>query len=94
MVSTDDTRSLFGNNVVSFLREHGFDGLDLDWDHPATTDSSSADREKFVKLVSELQESFKTEAEVTSREKLVLTAAVPAPLLIHDPTSYVQKLAS
>ncbi|CAL4121792.1 unnamed protein product, partial [Meganyctiphanes norvegica] len=66
-ISADDTlRGNFVNSVVPFLREHNFDGLDMDWEFPA----GEADKANFVMLLSEL-------ATVLHGEGLLLTAAVP-----------------
>ncbi|CAL4063254.1 unnamed protein product [Meganyctiphanes norvegica] len=65
-VSADDTlRGNFVASVVPFLREHHFDGLDMNWEFP----SGEADKANFVMLLSEL-------ATVLHGEGLLLTAAV------------------
>ena len=38
MASTSQTRSRFVASVVEFLGEHGFDGLDVDWEYPGARD--------------------------------------------------------
>jgi len=31
-------RNKFANNLVHFILEHGFDGVDLDWEYPGAPD--------------------------------------------------------
>ena len=64
----------FVYDAIGFLRENGFDGLDIDWEYPRGPD----DRASFVSLIKELRLAFEGEAESSDNEKLLLTAAVPA----------------
>lgn len=64
----------FVYDAITFLREHGFDGLDIDWEYPRGPD----DRASFVSLIRELRLAIEGEAESSDNEKLLLTAAVPA----------------
>ncbi|CAK1551327.1 unnamed protein product [Leptosia nina] len=86
MVASKERRKEFVRNVIKFLRQNHFDGLDLDWEYPAFRDGGKPkDREYYAKLVKELREEFERESEKTGKPRLLLTMAVPAGI------EYIQK---
>ncbi|XP_023333989.1 probable chitinase 10 [Eurytemora carolleeae] len=72
VAKTRFTRQIFVFSAVKFLREHNFDGLDMDWEYP-----KSSDKDNFSALLKELSEAFTYEAEESGKERLLLSAAVP-----------------
>ncbi|XP_050684212.1 mucin-5AC [Leptidea sinapis] len=79
MVAAKERRKEFVKNVIKFLRQNHFDGLDLDWEYPAFRDGGKPkDRENYAKLVKELRDEFDRESEKTGKPRLLLTMAVPA----------------
>ena len=38
MASSKDNRDEFVQSAVEFVQEHGFDGLDVDWEYPGDTE--------------------------------------------------------
>lgn len=79
MVASSERRKELIRNVIKFLRQNHFDGLDLDWEYPSFRDGGKPrDRDNYAHLVQELREEFNKESEKTGRSRLLLTMAVPA----------------
>ncbi|KAL8637213.1 MAG: hypothetical protein Q9228_005493 [Teloschistes exilis] len=60
LVSTQGSRAAFINSVKSFMAQYGFQGVDLDWEYPATPERGGkrADTDNFVSLVKEMKAAF------------------------------------
>ncbi|XP_059150015.1 chitotriosidase-1-like [Physella acuta] len=75
MIKDEYTRSVWIQNVIRYLRRHGFDGFDMDWEFPATRGSPPEDKYRFTLLMKGLYEAFAQEARETGRDRLLLTLA-------------------
>src|SRR6266487_545659 len=63
LVNSADARHNFVRHVVGFLKQHHFDGLDIDWEFPKCWQANcergpDSDKKNFASLVHELREEF------------------------------------
>ncbi|XP_031992439.1 chitotriosidase-1 isoform X2 [Hylobates moloch] len=93
MVATANNRQTFVNSAIRFLRKYSFDGLDLDWEYPGSRGSPAVDKERFTALVQDLANAFQQEAQTSGKERLLLSAAVPAGRTYVDAGYEVDKIA-
>ncbi|CAM1509829.1 Fc.00g001640.m01.CDS01 [Cosmosporella sp. VM-42] len=57
LCSSQANRAIFITNLLGFLSEYGYDGVDFDWEYPGADDrgGSYADAENYVALLKELR---------------------------------------
>ncbi|KAK2766602.1 hypothetical protein FQN53_006662 [Emmonsiellopsis sp. PD_33] len=68
-------RQKFADNILSFLNQYGFDGVDIDWEYPGAPDRGGKedDTKNFVLLMKTIRETF-----TKSGRKLGLTFTGPS----------------
>lgn len=55
MANTPETRKEFSQSVLRFLTQYEFDGIDVDWEYPASRGGIPQDKANFVSLLKELK---------------------------------------
>ncbi|XP_063447727.1 putative chitinase 1 [Mytilus trossulus] len=76
LVSSRTNMELFALEVIRYLRMHNFDGLDVDWEYPATRGSPPGDKHNFAELLEVLQHYFEKEEEPDNKETLFLSVCL------------------
>ena len=72
--SSPEGRQEFARSATQLLQDHGFDGLDLDWEYP----QDEAQAKNFVSLLQETRQALDTAAQENQQSRLLLTVACPA----------------
>ncbi|CAG5130506.1 unnamed protein product [Candidula unifasciata] len=72
VTATNRSRERFAYNTARYVRQWGFDGLDLDWEYPG-----KLEKEALTYLVKDLKSAFREEALRTGQQELLLSIAVP-----------------
>ncbi|ENN70443.1 hypothetical protein YQE_12947, partial [Dendroctonus ponderosae] len=94
LVNNPGARAKFISNVIEFIEQWGFDGLDLDWEYPKCWQveqqvdchkGPDSDKQGFASLVQELSQAFKPKglllSSAVSPSKAVIDAGYDVPAL-------------
>lgn len=79
---TAESRSKFADSCVAFMKEHGFDGIDIDWEYPVSgglpeNTTRPEDKQNYTLLLQELRSKLDG-AGSTDGQSYLLTIAAPA----------------
>jgi chitinase len=60
LASTPSSRSTFTSNLYNFMKQWGFDGVDLDWEYPGAPDRGGheEDSQNYVLLLEQMSAAF------------------------------------
>ncbi|XP_074490147.1 chitotriosidase-1-like [Sebastes fasciatus] len=93
MMSTQPRRARFIRSAIIGLRNNGFDGLNLIWRYTGGAGSHQQEKQRFTLLCKELKEAFVGEVKQTGRDRLIVTASVPAEKATIDASYEVAQIA-
>ena len=85
-----DSRQTFAENSLAYIKEHNFDGIDVDWEYPGFTDHPTKpgtfpDVENHVKLLEKLKQVFKIDG------KMVTAAVGAAPSRVQGESWFTRR---
>lgn len=76
---TDAARTKFADSCVAFIKQYGFDGVDLDWEYPvsgglATNSRRPEDKQNFTLLLQKIREKLDTQGRIDNKHYLLTIA--------------------
>ncbi len=79
VAETEETRSTFADSCIAFMKQYGFDGVDIDWEYPVsgglpTNRRRPEDKRNFTLLLQKLREALNEQAAADSRPYLLTIA--------------------
>ena len=86
--STAEGRAKFADSTIALLEEHGFLGVDIDWEYPCSSESGIAsspdDRENFTLLLLALRERLDALTCKDGKPRLLATALGASPSMLDN----------
>ncbi|KAI0227439.1 putative chitinase 1 [Lamellibrachia satsuma] len=76
MLSSNEMRLAFVKQSVTFLRQHGLDGIDVDFDYAGGQDAEPQLMQRLILLLGELSAAFEDDAIQSGNDRLLLTSFV------------------
>ena len=88
LAESPTSRGQFIASTIRYVRDNGFDGIDIDWEYPvdSTRGGRPADRHNFTLLLKEFRDAIRADARTTRKAPLLLTVAMPG----FEPTRYYE----
>ncbi|CEO96860.1 GH18 domain-containing protein [Plasmodiophora brassicae] len=85
-VATQATRATFIGNMLAWVRQHGFDGIDLDWESPGVPLKCGVpdDKPNFVSLLREMQAQIRADVANGKPDLLVSLSLISSPSYIQE----------
>lgn len=76
---TDASRTIFADSCVAFIKQYGFDGVDIDWEYPVNGGLSSnskrpEDKHNFTLLLQKLREKLDAQGVIDNKHYLLTIA--------------------
>ena len=76
MALTDESRTTFSDSAVAFMKQYGFDGIDIDWEYPvgggmAGNTARPEDKENFTLLMAKLREKLNEQGTLDQKKYLL-----------------------
>lgn len=76
---TDASRTVFADSCVAFIKQYGFDGVDLDWEYPvsgglATNSKRPEDKQNFTLLLQKIREKLDAQGALDNKHYLLTIA--------------------
>lgn len=94
--ATETSRKAFASSCVAFMKQYGFDGIDIDWEYPVSGGlypGTPADRSNYTALLQAFRTELDAQAKVDGGTHYALSIAAPAgPSII--PNLEVAKIGS
>ena len=93
---TGQSRKIFADSVMDFLKRYDLDGLDVDWEYPGMAGAGhpfrAEDKQNFTLLLQELREQFDRAARASGKKfYLTIAAGATADYLAHTEIEKVQR---
>jgi len=86
---TDESRQKFAASCVRFIRKHGFDGVDIDWEYPVSggmkgNKNRKEDRANYTLLLAEIRRQLDAAGKADTTQYLLTIAAPAGPRTIEN----------
>ncbi|RAL27124.1 chitinase [Thermoflavimicrobium daqui] len=84
---TEASRTKFANSALKFVREYGFDGVDIDWEYPVgggLTPGKPEDKQNFTLLMKKLRETLDAAGKEDGKKYLLTIASGAGPSYLQN----------